>query len=180
MSGTGYIAQTSRSSWSAEGAAGAYREGYEAMRTNLDYRLQQELDREPLSDLPSQRTKVREIALQASHEIQRGEAFEHAGPAYYQSGVRLEYREFETGMRKATMDWSHEHNHALLQQIGGPEQSANIQYVEWVTTVVNSASETQSSTKAAHQLDRSPATSSIGANRAEETLILQQDVGVSL
>jgi hypothetical protein len=58
----------------------------------------------------SERQAVWQIAIRASQSVRANWGDRGSGPE------RLEHPNFDTGQRKAIMDWSHEHNHRLLAE----------------------------------------------------------------
>jgi hypothetical protein len=98
-----------------------YQRGYEQMRTRLDRKLPSELNRLPVTgdspqSLALERRIVHNIAVEANREIRDNWGDRGRGPE------RLEHPDFERGQRKSLMDWSHEHNHRLIQRIEAHQQ----------------------------------------------------------
>ncbi len=96
-----------------------YQRGYEFMRQELDRHLARAEQSDPLvaESIAHKRQVVHDLALRASQDVRDNWGDRGRGPE------RLESFEYDRGQRKALMDWSHEHNHALLEQGRSQTQS---------------------------------------------------------
>jgi hypothetical protein len=92
-----------------------YKRGYGEMRERLDRSLASALNRVPVTGDSSQaaleRRIVHDLALTASRDVRDNWGDRGRGPE------RLEHPDYDRGQRKALMDWSHEHNHRIIQKI---------------------------------------------------------------
>jgi hypothetical protein len=88
-----------------------YRAGYEAMKENLDRKLdtwhRNSRDSQVAFSKETERQVVHDMALQASQGVRDNWGDRGRGPE------RLNDPDYDRGQRKALMDWSHEQNHRL-------------------------------------------------------------------
>ncbi|MFZ0591900.1 MAG: hypothetical protein WAM39_15655 [Bryobacteraceae bacterium] len=93
-----------------------YKRGYDEMRERLDRNLSSALNRMPFTPDSSQtaaleRRIVHDLALRASRDVRDNWGDRGRGPE------RLDHSDYDQGQRKALMDWSHEHNHQIIQKM---------------------------------------------------------------
>jgi hypothetical protein len=106
-------------------------EGYAIGKEDLERRYNRQLDANPQATAEEKRQMVHDVAVNYSRSIKdnvgdRGRGWE-----------RIESRDFETGQRKALMEFSHNNNHELrLQQeqavLTGPKPAAQLSNKEIV------------------------------------------------
>lgn len=87
------------------------RAGYDQAHRIMDQEYDVRRIANPEATAAEKRQFVHDIAIQYSNSVRdnvgdRGRGWE-----------RIEHPDFETGERRAIRDWSHEHNHSLLQEI---------------------------------------------------------------
>jgi len=90
--------------------------GYEVMRERLDRNLATARNRMPaemdvLQAAGTERRLIHDLAIEASRDVRDNCGDRERGTE------RLDHLDFERGQRKALMDWSHGHNHRLLDAI---------------------------------------------------------------
>jgi hypothetical protein len=101
-----------------------YETGYDGMKRNLNEALASYDAAAPGSD--SERLKfVQDTAIQASEYVRNGYTPQAISAADLLAVE--DQKQFESGMRRAIHDWSHEHNRAMVQEQNPQRQSA----AEW-------------------------------------------------